>query len=65
MVNGLLMFDVVRLHSLPRDGGPGGDEESAGRVQTGEAGPLSPGPLPHHSEVLGRGHEQAAGLLRA
>ena len=65
MVNGLLMFVVVRLHSLPRDGGPGGDEEGAGRVQTGEAGSLPPRPLPHHTEVLGRGHEQAAGLLRA
>ena len=47
------------------DGSPGGDEEGEGRLQTGEAGPLSPRPLSHHSEVLGRGYEQEAGLLRA
>ena len=54
-----------RVDSLPRDGGEGGDEEGEGRLQAGEAGPLSPGPLPHHSEVLGGRHEQEARLLRA
>ena len=54
-----------RVDSLPRDGGEGGDEEGEGRLQAGAARPLPPGPVRHHPEVLARGHEQEARLLRA
>ena len=54
-----------RLDALSRHGGQGGHAASPGRVQAGEASPLPPRPVPHHTEVLGRGPEQEAGLQRA